>query len=100
MQITIAESEIKVAILDYVAKQGLTITANAEVDLKAGRGDNGMSATIDIGDILAADPIVQAVPTPAKKTSVKETVDSIEEEKPAEKDEKVKEPADNKPLFG
>lgn len=49
MQITLNEEEIKDAIVAYVRQQiAITDTQRIEVDLKAGRGDNGYSATLDI----------------------------------------------------
>ena len=49
MQITLNEEEIKDAIVAYVRQQiTITDTQRIEVDLKAGRGDNGYSATLDI----------------------------------------------------
>ena len=49
MKIEVNEDEIVCAIIEYVGNQGLPIDpAHAEVDLKAGRGENGMTATISV----------------------------------------------------
>ena len=49
MRIEINEDEIVLAIIAYVGAQGIAIDpTHAEVDLKAGRGENGMTATISI----------------------------------------------------
>ena len=98
MQITISEPEIKEAILDFVSKQGLTIHSDANVDLKAGRGEHGMTATIDIGEPadVAEAPKKDTV-SPIKKKDIK-AEDKPEADSKEEKEE-AKEPAGNKPLF-
>lgn len=48
MQITLKQQEIEVAILQYVAKQGVTVTPNSAVQMTAGRGENGITADIDL----------------------------------------------------
>lgn len=49
MQITLNQDEIETAIKDYVGNQ-IVIAEDMEisVDMKAGRGDNGYTATLDI----------------------------------------------------
>lgn len=50
MKIELSEDEIKSAIIGYVCEQGFSIdAAKAEVDLKAGRGENGATATVSVG---------------------------------------------------
>jgi len=93
MQITISETEIKTAILDYVSSQGLTIHSNAEVDLKAGRGEHGMTATIDIGDSAKDTKVTPIKVEPQKKKA------AVKTEVKADQEEEEKEPAKNKPLF-
>lgn len=49
MQVTLNQTEIETAIISYIAEQGISITGRkVAVSLLAGRGVNGMSATIDI----------------------------------------------------
>lgn len=49
MQITLNQDEIETAIKDYVSNQ-IVIAEDMEIaiDMKAGRGDNGYTATLDI----------------------------------------------------
>jgi len=66
MQITLNQQEIEKAIISYVGQQGIAITGkNVSVSLSAGRGENRMSATIEISnDEVAASKsrgTVQAV---------------------------------------
>ncbi len=96
MQITISETEIKTAILGYVSSQGLTIHNNAEVDLKAGRGEHGMTATIDIGD-SPKDTENTSINDEPKKESTKKAAKPKAQE--AKDDSQEKEPEANKPLF-
>ena len=78
MKIEIEQAEIETAIIEYVASQGLPIKAEqAEVDLKAGRGDHGMSATISINQgiatvkVEASDNKLEAVDEPADGKKLK-----------------------------
>lgn len=51
MQITLNQQEIEKAIISYVGQQGIAITGkNVSVSLSAGRGENRMSATIEISN--------------------------------------------------
>jgi hypothetical protein len=102
MQITLNQDEIEKAIITYVGNQGISITGkNVDVTLVAGRGPNGMSATIDISN----DPIhASSVATSRglKGTTVIEvTPVTTEEETPEEDSEPAEEKDPNqKPLFG
>jgi len=77
MKIEIEQAEIETAIIEYVASQGLPIKAEqAEVDLKAGRGENGMTATISINQGKATVKVnterkVEAVDEPADSKKLK-----------------------------
>lgn len=70
MQITLNQSEIETAIRRYVNEQ-VNIREGHEIviDLKAGRGENGFTATIDILPDLSDTP-TQA-PAPAKSATTK-----------------------------
>lgn len=74
MQITIAQSEIEVAITDYI-KSIITVRegSNIAIDLKATRGDMGFQAVIDIthGTQQASNNVVHE---PVKETPAKEVV--------------------------
>ena len=51
MQLSLNDSEIRQAVADYVAGQGISVVdKKVDVVLKAGRGENGYSATVDITD--------------------------------------------------
>lgn len=61
MQITLSQDEIEHAIIGYVRRQ-ITIAEDQkiEVDLKAGRGENGFTATLDIRpmDLVRQTPVI------------------------------------------
>lgn len=58
MQITIDDTEIKEAINDFIAKQGIAITdKKLSISFTIGRGGNGNSATVDI-----SEPTVNTTP--------------------------------------
>ena len=76
MKIELDEIEIKAAIINYVGSQGITIDPDkTKVDLKAGRGDNGMTAYVMIG--LNGDVEV--------KVEAKENVENLPEPKDTKK---------------
>ena len=99
MKIELSEEEIKVAIVDYVGSQGISIDpTHTEVELRAGRGENGMTATISIEKPSEATEEVKTEKvTPIKKKEAKADPKDTQEEPDADADEK--EPAANKPLF-
>lgn len=69
MQVTLNQNEIEIAIQDYVAEQGIVISGRrVVVSLMAGRGPNGMSATIDISN--KDTPVQAAEPTPVDTPSI------------------------------
>lgn len=104
MQITLNQDEIEKAIITFVGNQGISITGkHVDVTLIAGRGPNGMSATIDISN---DDIKVQPVPTPrGLKGATVLTVEAAVEESeiihdaPTEVDE-PEEVTATRPLFG
>lgn len=96
MQITLNEAEILTALENYVRKQ-ITISEGQTIaiDLKAGRGENGFSATLDIID----GSMEAALPTPKPKPKGEDLLAAAKakatpkvEPKPEPKAEKVKEP--------
>lgn len=98
MQITLTESEIKEALIDYVGSQGINLTnADAKVTFFAGRGANNNSATIDIvkKEVVSTEPTPQAIHTDGPLPLVEEPV---EEEVTPETEEE--ETADDASLFG
>lgn len=67
MQITLNETEIFQALEDYVRSQiSINDSQRVEIDLKAGRGENGFSATLDIS---AADSAPAPKQEPAPKAA-------------------------------
>ena len=79
MKIELVEEEIKAAIIAYVGDQGFSIDAEkADVDLKAGRGEHGMTATIsmnqgklEVAIDSAPDGNVTDMPEPADGKKLK-----------------------------
>ncbi len=65
MQITLNQDEIETAIKDYVSNQ-IVIAEDMEIaiDMKAGRGDNGYTATLDIRPARTAKkkPVYRSTP--------------------------------------
>lgn len=89
MQITLNQEEIHAAVEQYVRGQ-INISANQSlsIDFTAGRGPNGISATLDIRPAAMAaapsKPVVRAVETPAEDPAEEaepevETVDEAPE---------------------
>jgi len=109
MQVTLNQAEIERAIIAFVGNQGISITGkNVEVTLVAGRGPQGMTASIDISndDLPPVGPI-----TRKKKDAQPDLPFSVGEDSTAgvtkpvtaisEDAEKIEEKPDaNKPLFG
>lgn len=98
MQITLNQDEIHEAVTNYINSQvNLADDQDISIDFTAGRGANGLSATIDIrsrGSIKAkAAPKPAAAPVakteePKEDTvtaEVEETAEEVKEEKPASK---------------
>lgn len=80
MQITIVQSEIEDAIRGYVSDQGIDLSGKQlEVDLTAGRGSSGFTATIDITRGSAVAPAVAEEKTPEPTSEEEETSDSEED---------------------
>lgn len=83
MQITLSENEIKVALEDYVAKQGIQLDGiTTEINLSAGRGTNGHTAEINL--IPKGTGKKKATPSP-KKVAVR-TIPSAPENDAVEKE--------------
>lgn len=71
MRITIPESEIHQAIIDYIAGQGFDFRGKTViVDLKATRGEAGFTADIDITDEGA---VAVEAPAPTQAVAAKAT---------------------------
>lgn len=90
MQITLNQSEIEKAIVTYVGNQGISITGKrVDVVLIAGRGANGMSASLDIFD--EEQPVVGNT-----------VIDVSSDKVTAEEESPVADPVDDaqQPLFG
>ena len=62
MQITLKQSEIEVALKNYIVVQGINLTGKTiEVAFTAGRKEAGISAELDINDAGAESTSVQGV---------------------------------------
>lgn len=74
-QITLNQEEIHTAVEDYVRKQ-ITVAENQQIDIDftAGRGANGLSATLDIRPIVLNQKAVPAIGEISNQT---EPVDAI-----------------------
>ena len=89
MQISLRQIEIEKAIVDYIADQGITI-GNKEITVAftAGRGDAGISASINIeplGSKFIAEvekTASQDIPVPTQETA-KQYLTESEEDKEA-----------------
>lgn len=71
MLLTLTEKELATAVRGYLRDRGLNFAGEPVVDFTAGRGSNGLTATVDL------DTETMAV--------LAETINRKEEEKPAEK---------------
>ncbi|RLB94477.1 MAG: hypothetical protein DRH26_01125 [Deltaproteobacteria bacterium] len=85
MQITLNQKEIEKAIITYVGQQGISIAGKkVDVTLIAGRGTNGMSASLDILDVETAigdtvveiNEVAQCDPVAAPEEEVVEATDN------------------------
>ena len=86
MQITLKQSEIEIAVTDFISKMGINLTGKAvEVSFTAGRKEDGLSASLDITEVLAsaptlgtvAYPVAAPVEVPAQPVSVKRSVNPV-----------------------
>lgn len=102
MQVTLNQKEIETAIVTFVGNQGIsTVGKRTEVTLIAGRGPNGMTASIDISDGGVATNIVtlrQVIEDAAQEKTVIEvsTEDAHESVETNAPEEVIAE----RPLFG
>jgi len=62
MRITLIQDEIEVALKEYVANQGISISnKEIEIDITAGRGANGITASLDIVEVAKKKASVEVV---------------------------------------
>jgi hypothetical protein len=99
MKIHLNQQEIEAAILLYVGNQGITLVGQqTTIEMTAGRGPNGMSATVDISNAEAKVQL-HAVPVTTKPEECHQEslpfAVAAEEPVPAEET-----PDTDKPLFG
>lgn len=103
MQITIVQSEIEDAITSYIKSQ-ITVNDDQEIsmDLRAGRGAEGYTATINIspkkaGKVVRAAPALRTVQQEVAHEEVaKETEAEVEQE--VDEDQTVQEPVEPAPV--
>ena len=95
LTVTLDQSAIEEALLDYIVKMGLNINrCTAAVDMTAGRGVNGFSASIT----LRTKPAVQDTPVVRATTKLVEEVPSpVVENTPAKVEAVVEEEAEEVP---
>ena len=105
MQVTINQQEIERAIIAYVGNQGITLEGtNVKVNIHAGRGPNGLSASIDItneGDEAVEEEDDSQQELPLDKPAAKVVADVKEEPATEEavEEDSAEEPEET-PLFG
>lgn len=98
MKVTLNDREIKEALSQYVGELGIDLNGKAvEVDLSAGRGPNGYSATIEITKAAVATVVPAAAVAPAEPA---DKANSAMPEPPVEDATEEEEPADTKSIFG
>lgn len=92
MQITLNQEEIHTAVEQYVRRQ-ITIADNQaiNIDFTAGRGPNGLSATLDIRPAVAAAPSKPVTRSATVETTVAPEVES-KDETPEETEEDESDP--------
>lgn len=70
MQIILEESEIMLALKTYVETQvNIREDQQIDIELKAGRGENGISATLKIGERQVEEPVKKRTNTRAAKAA-------------------------------
>jgi outer membrane biosynthesis protein TonB len=90
MQILLNQDEILEALDNYVRGQiAVNDDQTIDIDLKAGRGENGYTATLDIRATKQPEPEKPAS-KPAQKAAKPEPVDKAEQSDPAEPKEAAK----------
>lgn len=71
MKINLDELELKTAITEYIANQGLDITNKAvEIELIAGRGTNGHRAEVEILPTGSLEEVASEAQSPASEPAV------------------------------
>lgn len=89
MQINLKQTEIEIALRDYVSKLGISLEGReVEIVFTNGRKSNGLTADIVISDTIAAAaaPTPVSIPdTPIKREAVATPVqpEPVEDEEPA-----------------
>jgi len=94
MDITLNDKEIKKALVDYVQRQGLDIKkCETSVNISAGRGDKGISATIEISEPVKTEVTEEIL-------SRKAEIDAVDnEEVQADPPEETSNESDNTSIF-
>lgn len=100
MQITLGDSDIRQALLDYITNQGInTKNKEALITVRSGRRGNGLSADINLEEINMKQ--VQAVTPPVEVVSnVIERAEESIEDPSIELEENVPEEGTTSSLFG
>ena len=104
MQITINQLEIEEAIKNYIHGQGIGFGDNeVSVSLTAGRGANGMSATIDITPNQSKDESVykeEKIDSIPEDNKLEESSSNVEEDTSNDSNSNTPEVSENNSLFG
>ena len=97
MQITLNQTEIELAIVDYVKSQGISMNGcDIDVQLKAGRAGNENTATVDItkSKLVETAPVITHRAVTAETVVAKEDVSNFQSEKASSIDGEIAEEHD------
>lgn len=106
MQVSLSQSEVHQALIDFIAKKGIDINGKISIDITAGRKENGVTAAIDINYGVTLGRVSKELTTGCDTVQVEEppVVSEVaapwEEEAQEETPAIVEENQADKPLFG
>lgn len=87
MQIQLKQQHIEAALRDFVAKAGITFEVD-EINFTAGRGKDGLTATVEMADPFSAmlDKVANTSPTKTKPAEEAKEPEAVEEKVEAPKE--------------
>lgn len=105
MRVSLAQSEIHQALVDFIAKKGIDTAGGISIDITAGRKENGVTATIDINyevapGCVSKEPVTGYGITQVEESPVVSEAAPWEDEAKEEALVTTEENQANKPLFG
>ena len=83
MDITLTHTEIEQAVVNHVRALGMTLPAEVEVTLTAGRGPQGYTATINLGSKSENVPVQEEAAEPGNSEASEEQQDAGDGSSPA-----------------